>query len=140
MPSCIKNWSKWANGDLLGSPGVAPQLFTQQAILSLLQEWFPVVTTDYETGDRWLEWRIAKLIEVNAHQVVIESDRAVLGKVPLVTVKGDPSSSLQVQFFLYPFTDGFELRYEPADSYKACQSLAKKIAAAIGFKLTKSDE
>ena len=76
---------------------------------------------------------MAKLIELDAHSIILETERELLGKTVLISIQDEASGDVQVQFFLTPFSESFGLHYEPPDSLEAARVLARQIGDTIGF-------
>jgi hypothetical protein len=122
------------------APTHNPQGLTPQDIIARLRGRFAHVSVDWQEGERWLNARIAKAIEIGNQKILIDADIALRGKVALVTVATDPQEpTVRVQFYLSPesdscqTTDSIELHYSPGNASRAARVIAKQIGEAIDF-------
>ena len=63
---------------------------TQHEVLSRIIAKFRRVVIDWTEGDRWVEARIRALTDLDAHDVVLEAERALRGQTVLVSLAADP--------------------------------------------------
>src|SRR5262249_61659316 len=92
---------------------------------------FRRVVIDWAEGDRWVEARISKAVEVGYSGFLLEAEHDLRGRSVLVSVADAAGpDAAWVRFYMTPATEAFELYYEPPGGEEACRALARRRADA----------
>ena len=93
---------------------------------------FPLAVVDRERGDRIVRERLARLVELSAHPVILNDCRALEGRVAYVTIRTEVGGP-QFGFFVMTQTTVFEIEYEQAEDRNACRPLIEALAEALEY-------
>jgi hypothetical protein len=131
----VGEWSDWESGDSVGIPNWpdGPRL-PQREVLHRVAAAFRRVVIDWTEGDRWVEARISKAVEIGYSGVLLEAEHALRGRAVLVSVAEEPGfGAAWVRFYMTTDTECLELHYEPPGAREACRALARKLAEVLGY-------
>src|SRR5947209_18087319 len=122
----MDEWSYCESGDIVGIRNWphGPRL-PQREVLQRVAGAFRRVVIDWTEGDRWVEARISKAVEIGYSGFLLEAEHALRGRSVLVSVADAAGSDpAWVRFYMTPDTEGFDLHYEPPGAEAACRALA----------------
>ena len=135
------DWSKQETGDCVYAPGEAPPGLEQAEVLRRVAAGFRRVVIDWTEGDRWVDARVAKAIEIGWSGLLLEAERALYGQSVLVSLAEDPGpDATWLHFYMTSDAGMLELHYEPKGARHAGRALAGKLAALLGYQFETLEE
>ena len=91
---------------------------------------------DWDEGQRWVNARIAKAVEVGYSGFLLEAEQALRGCVVLIAIAdGSEPRACWVNFYMTPDTGSLELHYEPTGAVERCRNLAVRIGEILNYEL-----
>jgi hypothetical protein len=100
---------------------------------------FRRVVIDWTEGDRYVEARINKAVQVGYSGILLEAEHAMRGRMVLVSVADDPDpDAVWVRFHLLMTRDeesneSLDLNYLPGTAVAAGRALAVKLAGLLEY-------
>src|SRR2546430_15240149 len=86
-------WSDWESGDTVGIPNWPDgPMLPQREVLQRVAGAFRRVVIDWTDGDRWVEARISKAVEIGWSGLLLEAEQALRGQAVLVSVADGPGA------------------------------------------------
>jgi hypothetical protein len=135
------DWSNWQTGDCVFAPGLAPPGLEQAEVLRRVAASFRRVVIDWPEGDRWVDARVAKAVEIGYNGFLLEAERSLRGHSVLVSVADEPGpNATWLQFYMTSDAGMLELHYEPASAIHAGRALAGKLAALLHYQFEPAQE
>lgn len=114
-----------------------PRIHVQE-LLDQLHSRFPEMIVDWEQGKSYVQERLNLLMSMNAPEVVVEAERACLGKVVFVSIREVRWSGATVTSYLSsispPLGDGVRIEVAGADGTVAV-AIAREVTSALGMSL-----
>jgi hypothetical protein len=133
----LDEWYNFESGDSVCAADRPGAAIEQVEILRRVAAGFQRVNIDWTEGDRWVERRIVKAVEVGYGGFLLEAEHALRGRSVLVSVADTAGSdAVWLRFYMTPDTGGFELNYRPASATSAGRVLAIKLAELLGYEFT----
>jgi hypothetical protein len=134
-------WANWESGDCVCAPDRPDSNLDQAEILRRVAAGFRRVVIDWPAGDQWVEARIVKAVAIGYSKLLLDAEHGLRGRSVLVSVADEPGpGAAWVRFYMTPDTGILELHYEPAHALPACRMLAGKLAAVLGYALTRWED
>jgi hypothetical protein len=97
---------------------------------------FRHVVIDWDEGDRWVDNRISKSIEIGYAGFLLEAERALRGKSVLVLLADSSGPDVAwIGFYMTPDTGMIELHYSRSEDTEQCRVVALKLASQLGYRL-----
>ncbi len=91
---------------------------------------FPLAVIDRERGDQKVRDHAVELSELSAHSLVLESWRALEGRVAYVTIR-EETGGPHFDFFLFERPTSIDIEYEHEEDREACRPLLEALAAEL---------
>jgi hypothetical protein len=133
--------SNWETGDCAFAPGLAPVGLEQAEVLRRVAVGFRRVVIDWVEGDRWVDARVAKAVEIRWSGLLLEAERALRGHSVFVSVADEAGENATwLQFYMTSDAGMLELHYEPASARRAGRVLAGKLATLLGYQFETAEE
>jgi hypothetical protein len=138
------DWSNWESGDCIYAPDLETPPLEQAEVLRRIATGFRRVVIDWPEGDRYVDARLARAIDVGYSGALLEAERNLRGRTVLVSVAEESGPDATWLKFLMPSDDGYvemmALHYEPLNATFAGRALADKLAALLGYQFETADE
>jgi hypothetical protein len=121
------------------NPTMNIDLFLPQAeFLRRLTGWFPHAVIDWERGDRIVRGEIAQLEELDAHQVVLDNHRGMLGHTAYITIR-EEAEGPKFGFFLRSRPTMVDIDFEQPEDRAATRPLLEALATALDWDILTED-
>jgi hypothetical protein len=90
----VDEWSDWESGDFLHAADKPDAEVPLDEVLQRVAVGFRRVVIDWCEGDRWVDWRITKHIEVGSPPVIMEAEHARPDRSRVPFGRGRPGGGL----------------------------------------------
>jgi hypothetical protein len=95
---------------------------------------FRYIVIDKASGDRLVQAQYAKLLELHAPEVILQSHKFNFGKAVFVTLAEDPDSRVKIRFLLQPYS-GISIEYDSDAHRDRCRLLVEELARLLGYEM-----
>jgi len=138
----VEEWLEWESGDFLHASDKPGTELPLDEILHRIVVGFRRVVIDCCEGDRWVDWRIAKHVEMGSPSVIMDAEHSLRGRTVLVSLSDEAGpDAVWVRFFLFKHdTTSLDLNYQPVTALESGRVLAHKLAEMLGYQFANVDD
>ncbi len=113
-------------------PGEGIAYLDPEEVVRRLQGEFDYVSVDREEGSEVVSGIIAKLVELNAPQEIIDTQLAGQSQALQIVIADDPTSDVHLKFTVKP-NDGIFIGYFSWDHEQATRPLLERCARVLNY-------